>query len=250
MAIENDHNNIHNPYQVLGISQNATEHEIKKAYKSAALSHHPDRIKNADDLSKSQAEEKMAIINEAYEILKDPDRKRRYDHMQRFGAYANTRPTTSARSNSANRNARPSSRMAQSRAAPKPAPFAIPKPNQQGEASFRLPSGINPFEYIPKPEFHGGGGPETPSGFKFTFSSSNSRVVDSNSGTTTYNRNTSQYKGGWKETITETVTVQTSGNAVYKKIMKREETGSPVENFKNAIFGGISSFTKKCFDIA
>lgn len=64
-------------YEILGISKSASETEIKKAYRQMALKFHPD--KNPDDKT---AEEKFKEAAEAYEVLKDPNKKSKYD---RFG---------------------------------------------------------------------------------------------------------------------------------------------------------------------
>lgn len=64
-------------YEVLGIQQGATPEEIKKAYRALAMKYHPDRNPGDKD-----AEAKFKEIGEAYEILKDPQKKARYD---RFG---------------------------------------------------------------------------------------------------------------------------------------------------------------------
>ena len=64
-------------YEVLGVSKNATESEIKKSYRKLALKYHPD--KNPDD---SEAEDKFKEAAEAYEILSDQDKRAKYD---RFG---------------------------------------------------------------------------------------------------------------------------------------------------------------------
>jgi len=64
-------------YEILEISKDAGESEIKKAYRKMALKFHPD--KNPGD---SGAEEKFKEAAEAYEVLKDPDKRQRYD---RFG---------------------------------------------------------------------------------------------------------------------------------------------------------------------
>lgn len=60
-------------YEVLEISKNATEKEIKTAYRKLAMKYHPDRNKDAD------AEEKFKEISEAYEILIDPEKRAKYD---------------------------------------------------------------------------------------------------------------------------------------------------------------------------
>lgn len=67
-------------YEVLGVSKNATEAEIKKAYRKLALQYHPD--KNPDD---AQAEEKFKEAAEAYEILSDANKKSRYDQFGHAG---------------------------------------------------------------------------------------------------------------------------------------------------------------------
>ena len=63
-------------YEVLGISKGASEEEIKKAYKKLARKYHPDM--NPGD---KEAEEKFKEINEANEVLSDPEKKARYDQF-------------------------------------------------------------------------------------------------------------------------------------------------------------------------
>lgn len=64
-------------YEVLGVSRTASADEIKKAYRRLAMKHHPDR--NKDD---SSAEARFKEAKEAYEVLRDADRRATYD---RFG---------------------------------------------------------------------------------------------------------------------------------------------------------------------
>ena len=61
-------------YEVLGIPRNASEQEVKSAYRKMALKHHPDR--NPGD---ARAEEAFKEAAEAYGVLGDPDKRRRYD---------------------------------------------------------------------------------------------------------------------------------------------------------------------------
>ncbi|MBN1440810.1 MAG: DnaJ domain-containing protein [Anaerolineales bacterium] len=63
-------------YQTLGVPRNAGEEEIKKAYRRLAMKHHPDRNRG-----NKQAEEKFKEINEAYEVLGDPQKRARYDKL-------------------------------------------------------------------------------------------------------------------------------------------------------------------------
>jgi molecular chaperone DnaJ len=64
-------------YEVLGVNRDASEEDIKKAYRKLAMQHHPDR--NPDN---AKAEEKFKEAKEAYEVLCDPDKRAAYD---RFG---------------------------------------------------------------------------------------------------------------------------------------------------------------------
>jgi curved DNA-binding protein len=63
-------------YDTLGVKRNADEKEIKAAYRKLARQFHPDA--NPNDKS---AEEKFKEISEAYEVLKDPDKRRKYDRL-------------------------------------------------------------------------------------------------------------------------------------------------------------------------
>lgn len=65
-------------YEILNVDRNATEEEIKKAYRRLALKYHPDR--NPGD---KYAEEKFKEINEAYEVLSDPEKRAKYDRYGR-----------------------------------------------------------------------------------------------------------------------------------------------------------------------
>ena len=67
------------PYQILGVSKDASQEEIKRAYRKLALKYHPDRNKSPE------AKEKFKKINAAYEILSDPQKRRQYDAFGRVG---------------------------------------------------------------------------------------------------------------------------------------------------------------------
>ncbi len=63
-------------YESLGVSRTATDADIKKAFRKLAREYHPDVAKN-----KKQAEERFKEINEAYEVLSDPAKRKKYDEL-------------------------------------------------------------------------------------------------------------------------------------------------------------------------
>lgn len=72
-------------YEVLGVSKEADERELKKAYRKLAMKYHPD--KNPGD---QEAENKFKEINEAYQILSDPQKKSAYDRFGHAGVDPNS----------------------------------------------------------------------------------------------------------------------------------------------------------------
>src|SRR5260221_3209765 len=61
-------------YEVLGLNRDASEEEIKKAYRKLAMKHHPDRNPDSKD-----AEERFKEAKEAYEVLTETEKRRAYD---------------------------------------------------------------------------------------------------------------------------------------------------------------------------
>lgn len=65
-------------YKVLGVDRDADEREIKRAFRKLTVQHHPDKAAK-NGVSVEEAQKKMASINEAYEVLSDPELKARFD---------------------------------------------------------------------------------------------------------------------------------------------------------------------------
>jgi molecular chaperone DnaJ len=70
-------------YETLGVDRNASDEELKKAYRKLARQYHPDL--HAGDQQKKSAEEKFKEVNEAYEVLSDQEKRRRYDTFGHAG---------------------------------------------------------------------------------------------------------------------------------------------------------------------
>jgi len=68
-------------YDVLGVAENASREEIKRAYRDLAKKNHPDA--RPDD---PEAERRFKEISEAYRVLSDPERRQKYDRMRKYGA--------------------------------------------------------------------------------------------------------------------------------------------------------------------
>ena len=73
-------------YEVLGVQKNATDDELKKAYRKLAIKYHPDRQQGKSDEEKKAAEEKFKEAAEAYDVLSNKDKRARYDQFGFAGA--------------------------------------------------------------------------------------------------------------------------------------------------------------------
>src|ERR671917_1893250 len=67
-------------YAVLGVQRNASDEEVKKAYRKLAMTYHPDRNGGSKD-----AEERFKEITEAYDVLRDPQKRAAYDRYGEAG---------------------------------------------------------------------------------------------------------------------------------------------------------------------
>ena len=72
-------------YKILGVEKNASENDIKKAYRKLAVKYHPD--KNPDN---KEAEEKFKVISDAYSVLSDKEKRQKYDQFGKEGMNMNT----------------------------------------------------------------------------------------------------------------------------------------------------------------
>ncbi|KAL3909007.1 MAG: hypothetical protein SGILL_008263 [Bacillariaceae sp.] len=75
-------------YELLGVSRDATEDQLKKAYKKMAVKYHPDKHANKTEEEKKEAEEKFKIGAEAYDVLSDPEKRMVYDKYGEEGLKA------------------------------------------------------------------------------------------------------------------------------------------------------------------
>src|SRR3954464_10946657 len=76
-------------YEVLGVPKNASDDEIKKAYRKLAMKYHPDR--NQGEGSSKDAEARFKEAKEAYEMLSEPEKKAAYDQYGHAGVDPNMR---------------------------------------------------------------------------------------------------------------------------------------------------------------
>ena len=67
-------------YEVLGVQRDASQDQIKRAYRKLALEHHPDHNEGSED-----AEQKFKEVSEAYAVLSDPDKRSQYDRFGQAG---------------------------------------------------------------------------------------------------------------------------------------------------------------------
>lgn len=78
-------------YKVLGVSQSATQAEIKKAWHRLARQYHPDAQRGKSDAERKAAEDRMKEVNEAYSVIGDEEKRRKYDeYLKNPNPFAST----------------------------------------------------------------------------------------------------------------------------------------------------------------
>lgn len=79
-------NSTPNYYEILGVKENDSDDVIRKAYKKLAMKYHPD--KNTHN-NKTEAEKKFKEVSQAYDVLRDPQKRREYDNFRKYGGSGN-----------------------------------------------------------------------------------------------------------------------------------------------------------------
>lgn len=89
MSVVPNKPNTRDPYATLGLDHDATPSQIKLKYRKLALHYHPDRQTQSQQSSDDQQEKtnKFVEIAAAYAVLSDPEKKKEYDHLYKFGAF-------------------------------------------------------------------------------------------------------------------------------------------------------------------
>ena len=137
-------------YSILGIRKNASESEIKKAYRKLALKYHPDRIKGEKE--KEEASKKFIEISNAFEILSNPEKKKLYDQFGEAGINpqaaaadddnVNVHHHSNHHSNGSNRNGFPGGFSFSSSSSSSGMPFGSSNFSSGGGAGFSNPADI------------------------------------------------------------------------------------------------------------
>ena len=80
---------VNDPYLALGLSHDANQDQIKRAYRRLAMRYHPDRLQrtNASQEEINKATADFATCSQAYALLSDEKKKQRYDHIYKYGGY-------------------------------------------------------------------------------------------------------------------------------------------------------------------
>ena len=208
------------PYKALGLSHDASQREIKNAYRKLALRLHPDRLtrQRASEAELYEATTEFAKVAAAYSLLTDPVRKRDYDHVYKFGGYEDEEDISNFL-----QQGRGTKRQPQQHS-PSSSPLSGNDPTQkksargigyrctdhlayilsQGQRASTTVAGIQ----IPS-RLHMSRPPNGAGGFRLSFSSG--QFTTTNAGAKKYISKTTQFVAGKKFTKVETTVVHPDG---------------------------------------
>ena len=190
------------PYLRLGLDHDASQDEIKQAYRSLAMSLHPDRLTtrgaSADEIA--EATVKFSLVTGAYTLLSDLEKKKAYDHVYKYGGYDEivSRPAPSFSSTTGRRPSKKQNSKGVGYVINDPIAFIMSKGKVRSTsiAGVQLPS---KFKLV-SPE----------NSFKVAFS--NAQIEESPSGTMTYSSKTTQFVAGRRSSTSETIKVHKDGS--------------------------------------
>jgi curved DNA-binding protein CbpA len=193
------------PYLALGLPHDASQVQIKRAYRRLALRYHPDRLQriNASQEEMQRATSEFAACAQAYSLLSDERRKREYDHIYKFGGYdALPQKNTGRNSPDQQENSNPNKRQVPQ----KGIGYTVVDPfsyiMSQGKVKSKAVAGVTIPSRFNMTHAPGGG-------FRLSFSSG--QLQESPSGTIEYTSKTTQFAHGKKFSKVETTTLHNDG---------------------------------------
>lgn len=216
------------PYTVLGLSHDATQKQIKDAYRKLALRLHPDRLTrqgNANEIEMNDATTKFADVTSAYAILSDLSRKQQFDHIYKYGGFDHLKEDHHQQEESKCNNINGSNKRRQAQQGQRTRSTSGPSQSSSSQkgigyactdhlafllsqgkqksttiAGIQIPSRL----HVARPHVNNGGG-----GFRLSFSSG--QVQQSPCGSKRYISKTTQFVAGKKFTKVETTVVHPDG---------------------------------------
>lgn len=259
------------PYKILGLAHDASEYDIKRAYRKLAMQLHPDRLTRLgiSEAEMKKASSKFAAVTAAHAILKDPQKKRQYDHIYKFGGYDREEAKKPAREEKSDHRSRP-----RNRGPSKGIGYTFIDPLKyvmsQGKVKSQAVAGVT----IPS-RFAMAHSPDA--GFKVSISKGERKQSDT--GSVHCRSSTLQFSGGKKHNTVQTTTIHRDGRREtliqgddyverrYSKAARRKRAPAPIPEHSRhdpvtttdelthgendtpwhaQVINGISSNLKKC----
>jgi curved DNA-binding protein CbpA len=191
------------PYKILGLTHEASQDELKKAYRKLAMMLHPDRLTRMQATPEQIriATSKFAAVTSAYSLLSDEKRKRDYDHIYKYGGFDDPPEKTTPQTKTYETSSTSKKRVPQMGIG-----YSICDPFtyiiSQGKVRSQAVAGIS----IPS-RFHMPNTPER--GFRVSFSQGN--LQESSSGSVHCQTTTTQFASGKKFSKVETTIIHSDG---------------------------------------